>query len=240
MATDGIIRLREICRTFVVGGRPVHALAAVDEDIGEGEHVAVMGPSGSGKSTMLNIIGCLDRPTAGSYQLSGREVGELDDLALSEIRRHEIGFVFQSYHLVPRLDATANIELPMVFAGIPRAERRRRVAAALESVDMSDRADHRPDQMSGGERQRVAIARATVMGPRILLADEPTGNLDTESGKQVLDLLDRMSGEGLTLMVVTHNPSVARRAHRVIIMRDGAVVRRAGAREFARGRELSP
>jgi len=226
MASDGIIKLREICRTFVVGGRPVHALVDVDEDIGEGEHVAVMGPSGSGKSTMLNIIGCLDRPTAGSYQLSGREVGELDDQALSDIRRHEIGFVFQSYHLVPRLDAAGNIELPMVFAGIPRSERRRRVAAALESVDMADRADHRPDQMSGGERQRVAIARATVMGPRILLADEPTGNLDTESGKQVLDLLDRMNGEGLTLMVVTHNPTVARRAHRVIIMRDGAVVSR--------------
>ena len=230
MATDPIIELREIGRTFVVGGRPVHALVDVDEVIGEGEHVAVMGPSGSGKSTLLNIIGCLDRPTAGSYRLTGREVGELDDLALSEIRRHQIGFVFQSYHLVPRLDAAANIELPMVFAAVPRAERRRRVAAALEAVDMVDRADHRPDQMSGGERQRVAIARATVMGPRILLADEPTGNLDTASGRQVLDLLDRMNGEGLTLMVVTHNPSVARLAHRVIIMRDGALV----------GREMSP
>ena len=138
MASDGIIKLREICRTFVVGGRPVHALVDVDEDIGEGEHVALMGPSGSGKSTMLNIIGCLDRPTAGSYQLSGREVGELDDQALSDIRRHEIGFVFQSYHLVPRLDATANIELPMVFAGIPRAERRRRVAEGGRVWEIDD------------------------------------------------------------------------------------------------------
>ena len=240
MASDGIINLQGISRTFDVGGRPVHALVDVDEEIGEGEHVTVMGPSGSGKSTLLNIIGCLDRPTAGSYRLSGREVGELDDLALSDIRRHEIGFVFQSYHLVPRLDAAANIELPMVFAGIPRVERRRRVAAALEAVGMADRAVHRPDQMSGGERQRVAIARATVMGPRILLADEPTGNLDTGSGRQVLDLLERMNQEGLTLLVVTHNPTVARRGNRVIVMRDGAVARRADARAFTQGRDLSP
>ena len=240
MASDGVIKLRGISRTFAVGGRPVHALVDVDEEIHAGEHVAVMGPSGSGKSTLLNIIGCLDRPTSGSYQLSGRQVGELDDLALSEIRRHQIGFVFQSYHLVPRLDAAANVELPMVFAGVSRGERRRRVAAALETVDMVDRAGHRPDQMSGGERQRVAIARATVMGPAILLADEPTGNLDTVSGRQVLDLLARMNDEGLTLAVVTHNPAVARRADRVIIMRDGAVVRRAAATDFAEATEPSP
>jgi len=233
MATDGIISLRGISRTFAVGGRPVHALVEVDEEVGAGEHVAVMGPSGSGKSTLLNIIGCLDHPTAGSYRLSGREVAELDDQALSDIRRHQIGFVFQSYHLVPRLDAAGNVELPMVFAGVSRQERRRRVAEALAAVDMADRADHRPDQMSGGERQRVAIARATVMGPRILLADEPTGNLDTTSGRQVLDLLKRMNKEGLTLMVVPHNPAVARRGDRVIIMRDGAVVRRADAQAFA-------
>jgi len=240
MATDGIISLRGISRTFAVGGRPVHALVDVDEEIGAGEHVAVMGPSGSGKSTLLNIIGCLDHPTAGSYRLSGREVAELDDRALSDIRRHRIGFVFQSYHLVPRLDAAGNVELPMVFAGVSRPERRQRVAAALAAVDMADRADHRPDQMSGGERQRVAIARATVMGPRILLADEPTGNLDTASGRQVLDLLDRMNKEGLTLMVVTHNPAVARRGHRVLIMRDGKVVRRAAAGEFGEIQERSP
>ena len=240
MATDGVIRLQQICRTFAVGGRPVHALVDVNEEIGAGEHIAVMGESGSGKSTLLNIIGCLDRPTSGSYVLSGREVGELNDLALSEIRRHQIGFVFQSYHLVPRLDAAANVELPMVFAGVARAERRRRVATALAAVDMADRADHRPDQMSGGERQRVAIARATVMGPAILLADEPTGNLDTASGRQVLDLLDRMNMEGLTLIIVTHNPAVARRADRVIVMRDGQVVRRADAGEFAADGTPSP
>ena len=224
-----MIQLEGICRTFDVGGRPVHALVDVDEQIESGEHIAVMGPSGSGKSTLLNLIGCLDRPTAGSYRLGGREVGDLGELELSEIRRDWIGFVFQAYHLVPRLDAAANVELPMVFAGVARAERRRRVAVALEAVDMSDRADHRPDQLSGGERQRVAIARATVMGPQILLADEPTGNLDSESGSQVLELLDRMNGEGLTLIVVTHNPDVARRADRVMVMFDGRVAQRISA-----------
>jgi len=207
-------------------------LVDVHEQIESGEHIAVMGPSGSGKSTLLNLIGCLDRPTSGSYQLGGREVGDLDELELSEIRRDWIGFVFQAYHLVPRLDATANVELPMVFAGVARAERRRRVAVALEAVDMSDRADHRPDQLSGGERQRVAIARATVMGPQILLADEPTGNLDSESGSQVLELLDRMNDEGLTLIVVTHNPDVARRAGRIIVMFDGRVAQHISADDF--------
>jgi len=227
-----LIQLEGICRTFDVGGRPVYALVDVDEQIESGEHIAVMGPSGSGKSTLLNLIGCLDRPTSGSYRLGGREVGDLDELQLSEIRRDWIGFVFQAYHLVPRLDAAANVELPMIFAGIARAERRRRVAAALEAVDMSDRADHRPDQLSGGERQRVAIARATVMGPQILLADEPTGNLDSESGSQVLELLDRMNDEGLTLIVVTHNPDVARRADRVMVMFDGRVTQHISADDF--------
>ncbi len=227
-----MIQLEGICRTFDVGGRPVYALVDVDEQIESGEHIAVMGPSGSGKSTLLNLIGCLDRPTSGSYRLGGREVGDLDELQLSEIRRDWIGFVFQAYHLVPRLDAAANVELPMIFAGIARAERRRRVAAALEAVDMSDRADHRPDQLSGGERQRVAIARATVMGPQILLADEPTGNLDSESGSQVLELLDRMNDEGLTLIVVTHNPDVARRADRVMVMFDGRVTQHISADDF--------
>ena len=204
----------------------MHALVDIDETIAAGEHVAVMGPSGSGKSTLLNIIGCLDRPTAGSYKLDGREVADLSENALSDIRRNLIGFVFQAYHLVPRLDAASNVEMPMVFAGVPRSERRRRVAEALDAVDMAERADHRPDQLSGGERQRVAIARATVMGPRLLLADEPTGNLDSKSGFQVLDLLERMNAEGLTLMVVTHNPSVGRRADRVLRMFDGRIAER--------------
>lgn len=229
-----MIELEGICRTFDVGGRPVYALVDVDETIQTGEHVAVMGPSGSGKSTLLNIIGCLDRPTAGAYRLDGMEVETLSENALSDVRRHKIGFVFQSYHLVPRLDARGNVELPMVFAGIPRADRRERVAAALDAVGMADRVDHRPDQLSGGERQRVAIARATVMGPKILLADEPTGNLDSASGTQVLELLDRMNDAGLTLVVVTHNPDVGRRADRVLQMFDGRIVNRVAGSELPR------
>ena len=227
-----MIELEGICRTFDVGGRPVYALVDVDETIEAGEHVAVMGPSGSGKSTLLNIIGCLDRPTSGVYRLDGVEVGDLGETALSDVRRNKIGFVFQAYHLVPRLDAQGNVELPMVFAGIPRTERRDRVAGALEAVDMVDRADHRPDQLSGGERQRVAIARATVMQPSILLADEPTGNLDSASGAQVLELLDRMNDDGLTLVVVTHDPAVGRRADRVLQMFDGRIAARVAGSEL--------
>jgi putative ABC transport system ATP-binding protein len=221
-----MIELRGVSRTFDVGGRPVHALIDVSEAIAPGEHVAVMGPSGSGKSTLLHILGCLDRPTAGSYRLGGREVAGLDEPELSRIRRHEIGFVFQFFHLVPRLTALENVELPMVFAGVPRPERRARAGRALQSVGLAERAAHRPDQLSGGERQRVALARATVMGPRLLLADEPTGNLDTASGDQVLDVLESMNAAGLTLIVVTHDPRVARRSGRVLVMVDGRIVRR--------------
>ena len=202
-----MIRLTAICRTFEVGSQPVHALVDVSETIDEGSHVAIMGSSGSGKSTLLNILGCLDRPTSGSYALDGREVARLSELELTEVRRHEIGFVFQTFHLVPRLNAEQNVELPMLFAAVSRAERRRRGRQALEAVGLTHRADHRPDQLSGGESQRVAIARATVMGPRILLADEPTGNLDTASGDQVLELLEKMHEVGLTLVVVTHDPA---------------------------------
>jgi putative ABC transport system ATP-binding protein len=185
-----------------------------------------MGPSGSGKSTLLNMIGCLDRPSSGSYRLDGAEVGQLDDEELTRIRREQIGFVFQFFHLVPRLTAAGNVELPLLFGGVARAERRRRVDEALESVGLSPRRDHRPDQLSGGERQRVAIARAVVNRPKILLADEPTGNLDSKSGKQILELLGRLNDEGLTLVVVTHDPNVARRSDRVIVMVDGTIVRR--------------
>jgi len=225
-----VIRLEGVSRTYQLGGQPVHALVDVTEHIRPGEHVAIMGPSGSGKSTLLNILGCLDRPDAGSYWLDGREVGKLGDEELTDVRRHLIGFVFQSFHLVPRLTAAENVELPMVFAGLSRAERRERVARALAAVDLADRADHRPDELSGGQRQRAALARATVMQPRVLLADEPTGNLDTASGRQILELLDRMNDEGMTLVVVTHDPSVARRADRIIVLVDGRVARRlAGA-----------
>jgi putative ABC transport system ATP-binding protein len=226
-----VIRLERITRTYRLGGQPVHALVEITEQVGTGEHVAIMGPSGSGKSTLLNILGCLDRPDAGEYWLDDREVAKLSDEELTAVRRNLIGFVFQSFHLVPRLTAAENVELPMVFAGLARAERRDRTAAALASVDLADRAGHRPDQLSGGERQRVALARSTVMGPRVLLADEPTGNLDTTSGRQILDLLDRMNEAGLTLVVVTHDPNVARRADRVVVLVDGHVARRLAGSE---------
>ena len=221
-----MIELVGVSRTFVVGEQPVHALVDVDERIAAGEYVSLMGPSGSGKSTLLNLLGCLDRPTSGIYRLEGREVQGLGDRELTAVRRHTIGFVFQFFHLVPRLTAAANVELPMVFAGVPAEERRERVAAALAAVGLTDRSHHRPEQLSGGQRQRVAIARATIMRPRLLLADEPTGNLDSVSGRQVIALLERMNREGLTLVVVTHDPAVARRAGRVLVLADGRIVER--------------
>jgi putative ABC transport system ATP-binding protein len=229
-----VIRLEDVSRVFDVGDRPLRALDGVTEHIRPGEHVAIMGPSGSGKSTLLNVIGCLDRPTAGRYWLDGREVGRLDDAALTDVRRHLIGFVFQSFHLVPRLTAAENVELPMIFAGVARGERRARAAAGLDAVGLAGRASHRPEQLSGGERQRVAIARAVVMQPRLLLADEPTGNLDTTSGRQVLELLDGLHAAGLTLVVVTHDRAVGRRAQRIIEMVDGRIARRLGPDELER------
>src|SRR5688500_12266885 len=227
-----MIRLRDVSRTFHVGEQPVHALVGVTEHVRPGEYVSLIGPSGSGKSTLLNLLGCLDRPTAGSYTLAGRDVHDLSDAELTAVRRHTIGFVFQFFHLVPRLTAAANVELPMVFAGVPAEERRERVADALEAVGLTDRAHHRPEQLSGGQRQRVAIARATIMRPRLLLADEPTGNLDSVSGRQVIALLERMNREGLTLIVVTHDPAVARRAGRVLVLADGRGAQRVGGGEL--------
>jgi putative ABC transport system ATP-binding protein len=234
-----VIRLEHVARVFPVGDTVVRALDDVSEHVTSGEHVAIMGPSGSGKSTLLNVIGCLDRPTAGRYVLDGREVSGLDDAELTLVRRRVIGFVFQSFHLVPRLTAEENVELPMVFAGVPRDERRTRVAAELQAVGLAARTDHRPDQLSGGERQRVAIARAMVMRPRLLLADEPTGNLDSRSGQQVLELLDGLHADGLTLVVVTHDATVARRADRIILMRDGRIVRRVTPAELGGALEAS-
>ncbi len=219
-----MIALREIRRDYDIGGRPVHALAGVDLDLAGGDYVSIMGPSGSGKSTLLNILGCLDRPTAGSYRLDDREVAGLDENELALVRRNRIGFVFQSFHLVPRLTAAGNVELPMIFAGIDPAERRRRAEEALASVGLADRTQHTPDQLSGGERQRAAIARAVVMRPGILLADEPTGNLDSLSGSEVVALLERMNASGLTLIVVTHDPAIGSRASRTIRLADGAIV----------------
>jgi putative ABC transport system ATP-binding protein len=220
-----VIRLDGVTRIFRVGETELRALDGVTEHVRTGEHVALMGPSGSGKSTLLNVIGCLDRPSSGSYRLDGREVATLGDSELTEARRRLVGFVFQSFHLVPRLSAAQNVELAMLFAGVERAERVSRAAAGLAAVGLSARAEHRPEQLSGGERQRVAIARAMVMRPRVLLADEPTGNLDTASGKQVLDLLDRLHADGITLVVVTHDPGVARRAERVVVMTDGRIAK---------------
>jgi putative ABC transport system ATP-binding protein len=227
-----VIELEGISRTFEIGGEPVHALVDVTETIARGDHVAIMGPSGSGKSTLLHLIGCLDRPTSGSYRFDGREVAALSEVELDRLRRGSFGFVFQVFHLVPRLDARRNVELPMVFAGFYRAERRRRSEEALESVGLAARAAHRPSELSGGERQRLAIARALVMRPSVILADEPTGNLDSRSGGVVLDLLDRLHAEGLTVLVVTHDPKVAHRAERTLILADGRIVRRARREEL--------
>jgi putative ABC transport system ATP-binding protein len=219
-----MIELESVWRTFRVGDAEVHALADVSLRIAAGEHAAIVGPSGSGKSTLLHVLGCLDRPTAGAYRFAGRDVGSLSEEERSLLRRHRIGFVFQFFHLLARLPAIANVELPMLLAGVGRDERRARAEAALAAVGLSPRAHHRPDQLSGGERQRVAIARAVVMGPSLLLADEPTGNLDRASAHDVMDLLESMQRGGLTLVVVTHDAAIAARARRVVRMDDGRVV----------------
>ena len=218
-----MIELRGLSRHFQVGDQIVRALQDVNLVIPDGDYLALMGPSGSGKSTLLHILGCLDRPTSGSYFLDGREVGSLPENELAEVRSRKIGFVFQFFHLVPRLTAAENVELPMIIAGIRPAERRERVAKALRAVGLTDRAAHRPDQLSGGQRQRVAIARATVMGPSILLADEPTGNLDRASGLEIIELIEKMNREGLTLVVVTHDPEIGQRARRILKLVDGRI-----------------
>jgi putative ABC transport system ATP-binding protein len=219
-----VIELRGLTRHFEVGGQAVRALEGADLTIPDGEYMAIMGPSGSGKSTLLHLLGCLDRPTSGSYRLDGEEVAALPEQALAQVRSRRIGFVFQFFHLVPRLTAAANVGLPMLLAGVAPAERRGRIAAALDAVGLSDRAAHRPDQLSGGQRQRVAIARATVMRPSIVLADEPTGNLDRAAGTEVIELLEKMNRDGLTLVLVTHDPEIGGRARRVVRLVDGRVV----------------
>jgi len=219
-----MIELRDSSRHFQVGEQLVKALDSVSLSIGDGEYVSIMGPSGSGKSTLLNVIGLLDRPSGGQYLLDGRETTSLDDDELAHVRAHKIGFIFQSFHLVPRLTAFENVELPMVLASLLPAERRRRAEAMLASLNLMDRAHHRPDQLSGGQRQRVAIARAMVMEPTVLLADEPTGNLDHVSGAEVLAALESLNARGITLLVVTHDDEVAARARRHVRMRDGRIV----------------
>ena len=223
--TAPLIALSGIERIFLLGDSEVHALRTLDLDIAAGEYVAVMGPSGSGKSTLLNLLGLLDRPNAGTYRLEGRDVTTLSPEEQARVRSERIGFVFQSFHLVPRLTAAENIALPMTLAGIAPAERTRRVAQALKDYGLSNRADHRPDQLSGGQRQRVAIARATIMQPAVILADEPTGNLDRATGEEVMRLLEGLNAQGVTLIVVTHDGALGNRAGRQLQMEDGALKR---------------
>lgn len=219
-----MIKLEGIHRLFKVGEQTVQALNNLNLQIDVGEYVSVMGPSGSGKSTLLNIIALLDQATSGRYLLNSRDVTQLDDDELARIRRENIGFVFQFFHLISRLSAAENIEMPLILGGIAPKERKVRVQAALESVDLVDRSDHRPDQLSGGQRQRVAIARATIMGPGVLLADEPTGNLDRASGHEIIKLLEELNYQGMTLIIITHDPELGTRAGRQIHIVDGKIV----------------
>ena len=225
-----MIRLDGIARDFQVGDETVHALRDVSLEIGTGEYVSIMGPSGSGKSTLLNILGLLDRPSAGRYWLDDQETSTLNEERQARLRQRKIGFVFQFFHLIPRLTAAENVELPLTLAGVEPEERKTRVARTLEALGLSDRAKHRPEQLSGGQRQRVAIARATVIEPALILADEPTGNLDRHSGRDVIHILEELNAKGITLVVVTHDPELGQRAKRRLHMVDGRL-----AEDSARG-----
>jgi putative ABC transport system ATP-binding protein len=222
---DGpVIEVRDVRKTYQIGDIAVHALRGVSLRVERGEYVAIMGHSGSGKSTLMNILGCLDAPTSGAYLLNGLDVREVEEDTLSDVRNQFIGFVFQSYNLIPRTRALANVELPMSYAGAPRAVRRERALAALEAVGLAGRVNHVPSELSGGQQQRVAIARALVTNPALILADEPTGNLDTSSGEEVLGIFERLSEEGRTIVLITHEDEVAAHAHRVIRVRDGLII----------------
>lgn len=218
-----MIELGGIKRQFQVGEQSVYALNGIDLSIQKGEYVSVMGPSGSGKSTLLNIIALLDQPSSGYYRLNGRDVTREDDDELARIRRENIGFVFQFFHLIPRLTAAENIEMPMILAGVKARQRKQRVDEALASVNLSNRADHKPNQLSGGQLQRIAIARAMIMQPNLLLADEPTGNLDSKAGTEIIDLLETLNRQGVTLVIITHDPVIGQRAQRQIRIVDGMI-----------------
>ncbi|MBI3934978.1 MAG: ABC transporter ATP-binding protein [Acidobacteria bacterium] len=218
-----VIRTEALTKTYQLGDQQVYALRGVGITIGSNEYVAIMGPSGSGKSTLMNLIGCLDSPTSGRYWLRGRLVSELSDDELALVRNRDIGFVFQTFQLLPRATALANVELPLTYRGVPPAQRRQRAAKALHQVELAERMDHRPNQLSGGQRQRVAIARALVSQPAILLADEPTGNLDSRTGAEIMMLIERLHAEGQTVVLVTHDHEVAAHAHRILHLRDGQV-----------------
>lgn len=219
-----VIRLVDIVKSYIMGDSVVHALDHVNVQIGEGEFTSIMGPSGSGKSTMMNILGCLDRPTSGHYFLRGRDIAGYNDDELAHTRNAEIGFVFQNFNLLPKLTAQVNVALPLVYAGINEEERMVRAARALESVGLGNRLDHKPNEMSGGQRQRVAIARALVNNPAIIMADEPTGNLDTKSSYEIMDIFKAMNDEGKTIVMVTHEPDIAQQTKRTLVMRDGKLV----------------
>ena len=219
--TGPLIRAEDLWRTYVMGSEEIHALRGVSFTIDPGEYVAIMGPSGSGKSTLMNLIGCLDSPSKGNYVLRGKMVSQMGDDELAEIRNREIGFVFQTFNLLPRASALHNVELPMVYAGVSKEDRLARARRSLEMVDLGDRVTHKPNELSGGQRQRVAIARALVMGPSILLADEPTGNLDSATGEDIMRLFEKLHAEGHTIILVTHERDIADHAHRTIHIRDG-------------------
>ncbi len=220
---SNVIEIRNIIRDFPLGQETVHVLKGIDLDIESGDYIAIMGPSGSGKSTLMNLLGCLDTPTSGSYILNGKDVSKMSDDELAEIRNHEIGFVFQTFNLLPRTTALENVALPMIYAGISKKDRTKRAEDVLEDVGLADRMDHKPNQLSGGQRQRVAMGRALVNNPSIILADEPTGNLDSKTSEEIMDLLDEIHSNGNTVIVVTHEEDIAAKAHRIIRLIDGMV-----------------
>lgn len=218
-----LIELKEVKKIYTVGTEDVYALNGIDLEVGPNDYVAIMGPSGSGKSTLMNIIGCLDTPTSGSYLFAGEEVKDLSDDQLARIRNRKIGFVFQTFNLLPRADTTHNVELPLIYAGVPRAERKRRVETALEAVGLKDRAKHRPAELSGGQRQRAAIARALVNEPSVILADEPTGNLDSKTGEEIMQAFEKIHKAGNAIILVTHEEYIAEHAGRIIKLKDGLI-----------------